>query len=268
MRNALTEALAENRRQRRGALLVYLMVDAGRRANLAPIVRACRRAGVTGIELGFPFSDPIADGPVLQAAASTALENGTKWNDLLRSVRTTSRDLPTAVMTYANPVYHRGLERACREIARAGGSGLIIPDLALEESPPWRRAARKAGLNLVQMGSPATPSERARALAKASAGFFYLVSRFGTTGRGTQASLSMLRSLISVSHAARPELPVLMGFGVRRAADVGPIRSIGADGAIVGTAVEEILRRSTAPKPLEQFLRTVVEALGRGARSE
>jgi tryptophan synthase alpha chain len=236
------------------------MVDAGRRSEWETIARSCRRAGVTGIELGFPFSDPIADGPVLQAAAARALSNGTDWGDLLQALRVVSRELPTAVMTYANPVFHHGLERACRDIAAAGGAGLIIPDLALEESRPWKTAVRCAHLFLVQMGSPATPVSRARALARASSGFFYLVSRFGTTGRGSRSSEASLRTLVSEVHLTRPGLPVLVGFGVRTAADIVPIGATGADGAIVGSAVEERLSKSTRPEQLERFLRTLVRA--------
>lgn len=237
------------------------MVDSSRRPVLARLVQACREAGVAGIELGFPFSDPMADGPVLQGAASRALDHGTHWSDLLDGLRLVSRELPTAVMTYANPVFHRGLPRACEEIAAAGGSALIVPDLALEESGPWRAAARRAGLALVQMGSPATPRARIRALSESSAGFLYLVSRFGTTGRGSRLSGSELTALVSESHRVRPGLPVLIGFGVRTAADVGPVRASGADGAIVGSAVEEVLTHSTHPGRLVRFLRPLARGL-------
>ena len=257
---ALAEVLAANRRSRRGSLLVYLMVDAARRSELPSLVRACKAAAVTGIELGFPFSDPIADGPVLQAAASRALDHGTTWNDLLRAIRVVARELPVAVMTYANPVFHRGLRTACREIHRSGGSGLIVPDLALEESGAWRSAARTAGLALVQMGSPATPKRRVRSLVDASAGFLYLVSRYGTTGEGRSAPRLELKSFVHAAHAARPELPVLIGFGVRTADDLGPVHATGADGAIVGSAVEEVLSKSMEPARLTRFLTPLTRA--------
>ncbi|MFZ0829612.1 MAG: tryptophan synthase subunit alpha [Thermoplasmata archaeon] len=258
---SLAETLARNRREHRRSLLVYLMVDARRRAALLPLVRACQAAGVSGIELGFPFSDPIADGPVLQAAAARALQSGTGWDDLLRSVQAVSKELPVAVMTYANPVFHHGLAIACRAIAHAGGSGLIVPDLSIEESGPWRVAANQAGLSLVQMGSPATSIPRVRVLAGASSGFLYLVSRFGTTGRGQRVPTNELRARVAAAHSARPELPVLIGFGIRRAADLAPVRATGADGVIVGTAVEEILSRSSDPGLLLRFLRPLVNGL-------
>jgi tryptophan synthase alpha chain len=264
-RNGIAEALGANRRNGRGSLLVYLMIDVRRRAALGPLVSACRRAGVTGIELGFPFSDPIADGPVLQAAAARSIHNGTQWRDLLAALRVTSKEMPTAVMTYANPVLHRGLRKACDEMAASGGSGLIVPDLALEESGPWQVAARRAGLSLVQMGSPAASVARIRELAESTSGFLYLVSRFGTTGRGSRGSRAKLRTLVSAAHEARPELPVLVGFGVRTAADFIPVRATGADGAIVGTAVEELLTRSVRPARLEHFLGPLVRASRTGS---
>ena len=257
----LAEVLELNRRERRGSLLVYLMVDAARRRTLPALVRGCREAGVTGIELGFPFSDPIADGPVLQAAAARALGHGTKWGDLLEAIGVVSPVLPVVVMTYANPVLQHGISRACKAIAEAGGSGLIVPDLALEESASWRQTAARAGVSLVQMGSPATPVRRVRTLAKSTSGFLYLVSRFGTTGRGIRAPESELRPLIAASHASRSGLPVLVGFGIRTAADILPVRRAGADGAIVGSAVEEVLSRSTAPARLRRFLRPLSRAM-------
>lgn len=260
----LAEVLGRRRLERRGSLLVYLMVDAARRRRLPSIVGAFREAGVTGIELGFPFSDPIADGPVLQAAASRALRHGTHWSDLLAAIGEASDELPVAVMTYANPVFHRGLPQSCQAIAAAGGSGLIVPDLALEESAPWRRAAHRAALSLVQMGSPATPPSRLRDLARSSSGFLYLVSRLGITGRGDRAPATELRPLLRAAHDARPELPVLVGFGIRTPADVTPARRMGADGVIVGSAVEEILSRSPAPDRLLRFLRPLCRAIDTG----
>ena len=260
--NPLVDALRERQTEELGSLLAYLMVDAARSRALPGLARACREAGVTALELGFPFSDPIADGPVLQAAASRALEHGTTWADLLEAVRTTSRMLPVAVMTYANPVLHHGLDAACHAIRTAGGSGLIVPDLSFEESGPWRTATQRAGVALVQMGSPATSVDRMKALARSSSGFLYLVSRFGITGRGHRSGESVLRSLVDAAHGARPNLPVLVGFGIRTPADLDSLAQTGADGFIIGSAVEEVLSRSADPVRLRRFL----EPLARRAR--
>ena len=260
--DTLADSLALRKAEGRQALVVYLMADARRRAAMRPLARACRTAGVSALEIGFPFSDPVADGPILQAAASRALQHGTRWSDLLDTLEAVSRELPAAVMTYANPVWHHGLRSAMTDIAGAGGSGLIVPDLSFEESAPWRREARRAGVALVQMGSPATAASRLQRLAGASDGFLYLVSRYGTTGRGVSSGGPSLRNLVSVARASRPDLPVLVGFGVRTAADVHRAAATGADGAVVGSVIEERLARSLEPAALGRFRRTWTAAAG------
>jgi tryptophan synthase alpha chain len=236
---SLADALVRPARDGPGLLVPYLLVDAARQRQLARIVAALRQAGCAAVELGFPFSDPVADGPVLQAAHARALAHGTHWSHLVDAVRLTSRELPCAVMTYANPVYTRGVDEALRELVANGASGLIVPDLPVDESVPWRRAAGRAGLALVELASPATSEARLDRIVRTTGGFLYLVSRFGTTGAATERKPEPLRPLIDLAHARRPDLPVLIGFGVRTARDVRRARSIGADGVVVGTAFEE-----------------------------
>ena len=144
----LDSALRRARGRGHAIVVPYVLVDRRRRAALGPIARALRDAGAQALELGFPFSDPIADGPVLEAAADRALAHGTAWADLIDACRRTSPVLPTAVMTYANPIWRHGLEPALGSLADAGATGLIVPDLSLEESSPWGRAAREARLAL------------------------------------------------------------------------------------------------------------------------
>ncbi|MGC2035350.1 MAG: tryptophan synthase subunit alpha, partial [Thermoplasmata archaeon] len=159
------------------------MVDASRLRSTRSIARAAREAGADALELGFPFSDPVADGPVLQAASARALRRGTHWGHLLEALDLASEELPSAVMTYANPVLVHGLTDAISELAAHHATGLIVPDLSWEESGPWRAACRKAGISLVQMATPATSLARVRVIAHGSRGFVYLVSHYGTTGR-------------------------------------------------------------------------------------
>ncbi len=260
----LAEVLADRRHQGRGSVLMYLMVDSARRGKMRSLARTARGAGVAGLELGFPFSDPIADGPVLQAAAASALAHRTGWGDLLEALATVSEELPTAVMTYANPVYRRGMGRAFREIQRCGGSAIILPDVSYEESGPWRREAERFGLSFVQMASPASSPRRVARLAHACSGFLYLVSRFGTTGRGLLSPLAVLRNRVQASHRARPDLPVLVGFGVRNVEDLAPAIQSGADGVIVGTAVEERLARRPDARGLESLLTSISRATASG----
>jgi len=238
----------------------YVMVDRARLGGLERVVRTLRAGGATAIELGFPFSDPIADGPVLEHAAHRALDHGTRWHDLLRACRTTSRLLPTAVMTYANPVWQKRLDRGLGELVRAGASGLIVPDLSFEESRPFRLAAETAGLALVLLAAPGSSPNRTRALARSSRGFLYLVSHYGTTGTSTQGRSFDLRSIVRTAHRAAPRLPVLVGFGVRdRATAVRALES-GADGVVVGTALEELLARNRSPHDVTRWLRTISTA--------
>ncbi len=236
----LGDALA--RRTGAGPYLVpYVLVDRGRSRRLGATVRALRAGGATAVELGFPFSDPIADGPVLEAASGRALGRGTSWSDLRRGVRVAAAILPTAVMTYANPVWRRGLDRAFEELAAAGASGLIVPDLSWEETGPWRRAARRSGLDLVLFAAPGTSLDRVGRIAAQARGFLYLVARYGTSGSGAARSARELRPMVDAAHRAAPKLAVLVGFGVRDRVTREAALASGADGVIVGTALEERL---------------------------
>ena len=260
----LARALRAAAHAGRGAVVPYLMVDRARRGRLGPTVAALADAGATALELGFPFSDPIADGPTLEAAADRALTHGTTWADLLGQIASASSRLPTAVMTYANPVWARGLPRAVRELHRAGATGLIVPDLSLEEAAPWRRAARAAGLSLVLLGAPSASPGRIAQIARRSEGFLYLVSRFGTTGRRDPAPSSQLQPLVDASHRAVPELPVLIGFGVHDPASARAAVASGADGVVIGSALEEVVGTGAAPRKIGSWLVPIVRAVQSG----
>jgi tryptophan synthase alpha chain len=231
------------------------MVDRGRQRRLRRIVRALAEGGASALELGFPFSDPIADGPTLEAAASRALQHGTQWSDLLDQLRAASGILPTAVMTYANPIWHRGLGPALGAIRDAGGSGLIVPDLSLEEVPPWARAARRAELALPLLAAPTGTAERVERIARTSSGFLYAVSRFGTTGSVPPEGSRTLGPLVRAAHRAAPDLPVLVGFGIRDRRTARRALASGADGMIVGTAVEEQLLAGRTDAALRRWVR-------------
>jgi tryptophan synthase alpha chain len=213
------------------------MVDRASATRLPGIVRSLREAGASALELGFPFSEPIADGPVLQSACERALAHGTRWSDLRHALRQCAPILPTAVMTYANPLLHRGLGQSLRDLRAAGCSGLLVADLPLEESPPWARAARGAGLSLIQFASPATDVVRAARIARSSGAFTYLVGGYGVTGAVAPGRRTPLTALIRAMHVGAPERPVLVGFGVRNAGDARRMRSMGADGVVVGSAI-------------------------------
>ena len=172
----------------------------------------------------------------------------------MRALRIASPILPTAVMTYANPVWRRGLERSLLALRAAGASGLIVPDLSWEESAPWRRAARRAGVDLVLMAAPGISPERVGRIARHARGFLYLVSRYGTTGSGAAQTARELRPLVRAAHRAAPGLAVLVGFGVRDRRTRDAALASGADGVIVGTALEERLAAGASPAALTRWL--------------
>ncbi len=236
-------------------LVPYLLVDRGRSARWGALVDALRDGGADAVELGFPFSDPIADGPTLAGASARALAAGTRWSDLVAAVRTTATRLPTAVMTYANPVWQHGLEPATAELGAAGAEALVVPDLAWEETAPWRRAARRGGLDLVGFLAPGLSAGRTARIAASAEGYLYLVARYGTTGGGATGPAPDLRGIVAAAHRTRPDLAVLAGFGVadvrsRRAA----LRS-GADGVIVGSALEGRIAAGATPRAIARWLR-------------
>jgi len=253
----IADALRTTRGAGQPIVVPYLMVDRARMPQLKSMVTALREGGAAALELGFPFSDPIADGPVLEAAAGRALRNGTAWSDLLRACRIASPILPTAVMTYANPVWQEGLGPAVRQLSDAGATGLIVPDLSYEESAPWRAAARARNLSLVLLTSPGSPPDRTRTIARASRGFLYLVSQYGTTGSRNRGAIPDLRPIVRTARAAAPNLPILVGFGVRDRASAQRALRTGADGVIVGTALEELLGRRPSAAKLARWLRSI-----------
>ena len=227
----LSEAFAAARGQGRTALVCYAMGGDG---DTAALLTAIDEAGADVIELGLPFSDPIADGPVLQAAATRALLSGATVRGLLATVAKLRLRAPMVAMGYMNPVESMGAQPFALALRQAGLCGAIIPDLPLEEAQPLRDALSAEGLDLVPLVAPTTPPERARAIARTAQGFVYYVSVTGVTG--AQASLpddlvKRLADLRAVSAA-----PVAVGFGISKPAQAAALKGK-ADGVVVGTAL-------------------------------
>ena len=216
-------------------------------------------AGCPYFEVGFPFSDPIADGPTIQLTSSEALEAGVDLETCFRLTgeATKRTSLPAIAMTYANLVYFLGVEKFCERLKACGGEGLIVPDLSFEESGPVKMACEKYGLDLVSFLAPTTARLRREQISKAARGFLYLVATRGVTG-GESSMSTELRELIqdAKEHA---ECPVLVGFGVKSPEQVANIVESGADGVIVGSALLEKVRCSSRDAPT--IRRTVSEFL-------
>jgi len=209
--------------------------DGGADVTLAAL-RSLAETRVACVELGLPFSDPIADGPSIQAASDRALAAGMNLDGvcaLVTELRRTSR-LPVVLMSYLNPLLKRGLERATRALAEAGVDALLVPDVPLEEGAELGRVTRAAGLASIFFVAPTTSDERLAAAVRASSGFLYAIGRVGVTGQATELDETTLAFLDRVRRAAG-ELPVAVGFGLRTAEQVALVTRH-ADLAIVGSA--------------------------------
>ncbi|MEL6367928.1 MAG: tryptophan synthase subunit alpha [Pseudomonadota bacterium] len=208
------------------------------------------------IEIGVPFSDPMADGMTIQRTSFKAIENGVTLHWIIDELREHHEHVgkPFVLMSYLNPMLAYGLEALAKDAAAAGVCGFIVPDMPYEESEGLRSALEAEGLGLVQLVTPATPPERLRMLCEASRGFVYAVTVTGITGGGGASGFSAdtERYLAEVREASN--LPVCAGFGVRRREDVKQVGAH-ADGAIVGSALLEVLERGESPGEFLSVLR-------------
>ncbi len=212
---------------------------------------AAARAGCPLFEVGIPFTDPVADGPMIQRSSQQALEAGVTVDKALELTARATREsgLGAVAMTYANLVYRRGYARFCRDLKAAGGVGLIVPDLPLEEAEELDRASQAEGIDLIYLVTPTTPPERVALLAERSRGFLYLVSVRGVTG-GRSELPAELDGLIAQAVACS-KVPVCVGFGISTPEQVRQVTAR-ARGVIVGSALLERIERG---EDGEQFLR-------------
>ena len=230
----IAEAFARARADgRSAALMPYLMggyptLEASRDVGLA-----YARAGADLVELGVPFSDPLADGPVIHAAATTALDAGATLPAVLEVGRAIAAHVPVVLMCYANPIFARGLERFADALVAASISGLIVPDLPLEESGDILAACDARGVALVPLVAPTTPDDRLASIGAQARGFLYAVALTGTTGERTAVD-GGLEALVQRA-AAHTDVPVAVGFGIGTPEQAAVAAAGGADGVIVGS---------------------------------
>ena len=205
-----------------------------------PDLEASRRIGLAYadggadlVELGVPFSDPLADGPVIHAAGTQALRGGATVEAVLEVGSAIAERLPVVAMCYANPIYTRGLERFAEALDAASISGLIVPDLPLEEAPSLRVACQDRGIALIPLVAPTTPEQRLAEIGAAAAGFVYLVSLTGTTGERAEMAVQLGDLVKRV--AGHTEVPVAVGFGISTPEQATAVARAGADGVIIGS---------------------------------
>ena len=248
----------------RKALVVYLTAGFPEPGADEELAMTAIDSGADILELGFPFSDPVADGPLIQKASEQALKKGMtlgRTMELAGRIRQKG-DTPILLMGYANPVYHMGYEAFAMELARVGGDGAIIPDLPSDAAIPLRDEMRKKGLALIPMAAPNTPPERLKRIIAGGDGFCYLVSMAGLTGDAIRTEAPWKK----VAALAREEkrLPVCVGFGIRTGEEAAAAARF-ADGVIVGSALTaRILEADSLPEAKRQvgaLVRELAEAI-------
>ncbi len=218
----------------------------------AKILLELQASGADMIELGIPYSDPLADGPIIQLAASRALSSGTSPEKVFKMLSELRDELsiPIILFTYSNPLINRGLQEFCEEASKVGVSGLVVPDLPLEEAEKLSHIAEAKEIDLVLLVAPTTPQDRMKKIAETSNGFTYLVSVTGVTGERSSIEDNveyLVRQLKESSSS-----PVAVGFGISDAKHIQQVRKWGADGAIVGSALVKRIANASNGKKVEE----------------
>jgi len=217
----------------RAALMPYLMAGFPTLDDSVRIGEACVHAGADLLELGVPYADPLADGPVIQAAGTRALAAGANMAGVLKVARALAPSVPVVLMCYANMVFAPGAEAFVERLARTGVSGVIVPDLPLEEATDVRDACDGHGLALVPLVAPTTPPERLASIGANARGFLYTVSVVGTTGE--REALQERFAEVVARAKASTQVPVALGFGISTPEQARQAADAGADGVIVGS---------------------------------
>jgi len=263
---------AELKKQGRSAFVTFLMAGDPDPATSLAIIKALPQAGADVIEIGMPFTDPMADGPAIQAAGLRALKAGMtlkKTLDLVRSFRAGDNTTPIVLMGYYNPIFIYGVDKFLADAKAAGVDGLIIVDLPPEEDEELCIPALKAGLNFIRLATPTTDDKRLPAVLANTSGFVYYVSITGITGAASADSSQVAAAVARIKRHTK--LPVCVGFGIRTPDQARAIAS-NANGAVVGTALVEVLKASLdsenrATAGTVNAVADMVKALAQGVRA-
>jgi tryptophan synthase alpha chain len=255
------------RAEHRPALIAYITAGDPSPARTPALVAALERGGADLIELGVPFSDPIADGPVIQRGSERALKAGTTVSKVLEiaaEIRKHS-EIPLLLFTYMNPLLRYGLEALARDAVAHGIDGCLLTDLSVEEAEPYIAAMRHAGLDTVFLAAPTSTERRMKLVAEYSTGFIYLISRTGVTGEQTSLSDGVAPLVKSMRRITR--LPLAVGFGISTAVHARAVGAI-ADGVVVGSAFVRVIEQNAASPNLEPRLQALARELSSGLLSK
>ncbi len=257
---SVSQRLADLRSQKKCALIPFITAGDPDLHTTAEALLLLDKSGADIIELGVPYSDPLADGPVIQAAATRALQKGTTLDNVLDLVREVSPQLnaPIVLFTYYNPIFSRGTETFLSQIARAGVKGLVVPDLPLEESDNLIKIASTESIEVILLIAPTSSIERIEQIAQRSQGFIYLVSVVGVTGVRSQIAYGVQDILKNIRQFTDKSIGV--GFGISTPAQASLIKDWGSDAVIVGSAFVKALSQGGLPA-LESLCLSLKQAL-------
>lgn len=262
--SAIADRFQTLRRNQDCALIPFITAGDPDLETTAAALKILDSNGADFIELGVPYSDPLADGPVIQAAATRALQNGTKLENVLSMLKATipSLQAPIILFTYYNPILHRGIDQFLEQIAAAGVAGLVVPDLPLEEAAGLLKSAEEKRIDLTLLIAPTSSSQRIEAIARSSQGFIYLVSVTGVTGMRSQMESRVSDLLVQIR--ALTDKPIGVGFGISEPEQATQVKQWGADAAIVGSAFVKRLAQGTPEQGLSaiaEFCQTLKAAI-------
>jgi tryptophan synthase alpha chain len=255
----ITQALNSLKEQKKKALVLFLTAGYPKRGSTVPLVLELAQAGADIIELGMPFSDPLADGPIIQTSSQQAIKNGMTLEHILEQVKEIRNhtNIPLVLMGYLNPILHYGEEKFFADAAKVGVDGIILPEVPLEEAARFLSHTRKQHLADILLVSPATSDERIRSIDKISSGFLYCVSTTGVTGK---SNIGDIESYVKrVKHTAKKN-PVLVGFGITTPSEARRA-SQNADGVIVGSALIQKIAQGGTAMEMSHWVRQLKDAL-------
>jgi len=260
--NRIDATFAKLRKAKKTAFIPFVTAGDPDLATTEKFVLAFEQAGADIMELGVPFSDPMADGPTIQAASQRALKKHINLKKILGAVRNIRRrsQLPVALMTYYNPVFHYGLGRFVKDAKAAGVDGLVVPDLPPEEAGDLLKFSRKAGLSVVFFAAPTTTNQRLRKVVKAATGFVYYVSLTGVTGARKSLPADLIKNVRRVKAATSK--PVCVGFGISTPQQVKAVGAV-ADGVIVASAIIKEIEKNAKRRDLVPLTARYVASLAR-----
>ncbi|MDA8091837.1 MAG: tryptophan synthase subunit alpha [Nitrospiraceae bacterium] len=259
--NRIEERFQTLKKEGKKAFIPYIMCGDPSLEKTAQLVKLLEECGADAIELGVPFSDPLADGPVIQAAGLRALNAGVNLRvviEFVKKVRTEKfTDVPLILMTYFNPVFRYGEDAFILDARAAGVDGVIIPDLPVEEGDSMAKSAGRQGLDVIFLAAPTSGDERLKKVARASNGFIYFVSITGITGAKLEISEELRSSLAKLEGPAQAgqknQKPVVVGFGIRTPGEAGMVSAL-ADGVVIGSAIVKAAAESSDAELKEYLL--------------